>query len=115
MTIVSVTLSRFLHTTTKQQKNSVVSRMSKAGSSSGVNNIPAMPAKNRFSKSGSEEVYEVKETNTCLFYRVDMPGCPFYDVKRAKAKLLNGVLWLTVPKVSGKSIELDVTEKMLYN
>ncbi|CAH2048137.1 unnamed protein product [Thlaspi arvense] len=127
--------------------------MSKAGgSSSGVNNIP----KNRFQKSGSEEVYEVKETDTCLIYRVDMPGCPvsdltywidrdkvhvfadepampeydhggrkyggtllfnteFYDVKRAKGKLLNGVFWLTVPKVPGKSIKLDVIEKMLYD
>ncbi|CAH2046024.1 unnamed protein product [Thlaspi arvense] len=129
--------------------------MSKAGSS-GVNNRQNFPPNpnNRFQKSGSEAVYEVKETKSCVIYRVDMPGCPvsdlvywvdgknvhffadepampeydhegrkyggtmvfnteFYEVKGAKAKILNGVLWITVPKIPGKHIKLNVIEKMV--
>ncbi|VVB08282.1 unnamed protein product [Arabis nemorensis] len=37
-----------------------------------------------------------------------------YNVKEAKAKLANGVLWITVPKIPGKNATTDVTEKMLY-
>ncbi|CAH2046026.1 unnamed protein product [Thlaspi arvense] len=37
-----------------------------------------------------------------------------YDVNQAKAKLLNGVLWISVPKIpAGKKAELHVVEKMV--
>lgn len=40
------------------------------------------------------------------------PEC--YDVKSAKAKLINGVLWVTVPKIPGKKANIDVIEKVLH-
>lgn len=99
-------------------------------------------------------MYEVKETEDTVIYRVDLPGCPAsdlqywvdgnnvhffadepamseydhdgrkyggtmvfnpvaYDVSGAKAKLRDGVLWITVPKVPGVNIKLTVVEKML--
>ncbi|KAF8108406.1 hypothetical protein N665_0109s0031 [Sinapis alba] len=64
--------------------------MSKSGSSSGnksqrssgstvPKNSPPNP-RNRFQKSGSEAVYEVKETKDSVIYRVDLPGCPASDL-----------------------------------
>lgn len=35
-----------------------------------------------------------------------------YDVKEAKAKLDNGVLWITVPKIPGTNAIIDTIEKM---
>ncbi|ESQ39910.1 hypothetical protein EUTSA_v10001063mg [Eutrema salsugineum] len=136
--------------------------MSETGSTGGNNcygnkdwpkHFPPIP-RNRFQKTGSDAVYEVKETDTCLIYRLDLPGCPASDLvywvngnnlhffadepvlpeynhdgrkyggsivfdpagfvaKGAKARLLNGVLWITVPKVPGSNIKLTFTEKML--
>ncbi|KAL1214025.1 14.7 kDa heat shock protein [Cardamine amara subsp. amara] len=40
------------------------------------------------------------------------PAC--YDVKSAKVKLINGVLWVTIPKIPGQKANIDVIEKFLY-
>ncbi|KAG2261729.1 hypothetical protein Bca52824_068808 [Brassica carinata] len=139
--------------------------MSKSGSSSGnksqgssrsgivPKNSPPIP-RNRFQKSGNQEVWELKETKDSVIYKVDLPGCPASDltywidgnnlhffadepvmsqydhdgrryggtmvlnpvasnVKGATAKLRDGVLWITVPKIPGVNIKLTVIEKML--
>ncbi|KAJ0240568.1 14.7 kDa heat shock protein [Hirschfeldia incana] len=105
----------------------------KSQGSSGSN--PPIP-RNRFQKTGNLAVYEVKETEDTVIYRIDLPGCPTsdlthwidrnnvhffadepaiseydhdgrryggtivfnpvaYNVKEAKAKLRDGVLWIT--------------------
>ncbi|EOA14186.1 hypothetical protein CARUB_v10027336mg [Capsella rubella] len=37
-----------------------------------------------------------------------------FDVKKAKVKLINGVLWVTVPKIPGKNASIEVIEKMIH-
>ncbi|KAL0737336.1 hypothetical protein Bca4012_013546 [Brassica carinata] len=129
--------------------------MSISGSSSGNKSQGSSgSARNRFQKSGNQEVWELKETKDSVIYRVDLPGCPAsdltywidgnnlhffadepampeydhdgrkyggtmvfnpvaYNVKGATARLRDGVLWITVPKVPGVNIKLTVVEKML--
>ncbi|BAB09086.1 unnamed protein product [Arabidopsis thaliana] len=37
-----------------------------------------------------------------------------YDVKKTKVKLINGVLWITVPKIPGKNASINVKERILH-
>ncbi|CAH8277930.1 unnamed protein product [Arabidopsis lyrata] len=36
-----------------------------------------------------------------------------YNVKKVKVKLINGVLWITVPKIPGKNASIDVIERII--
>ncbi|XP_010494997.1 PREDICTED: 14.7 kDa heat shock protein-like [Camelina sativa] len=37
-----------------------------------------------------------------------------FDLKKAQVKLINGVLWITVPKFPGKKASLGVVQKLIH-
>ncbi|KAL1214022.1 14.7 kDa heat shock protein [Cardamine amara subsp. amara] len=77
----------------------------------------------------SDLTYWVDESNIHFF--ADEPNIPdqhsgrkyggsmvinpeFFNVKEANAKLINGVLWITVPKISGKTPPCSFTQKIVF-